>query len=208
MGRHSISGLMRYLCLAMLGVFILDFLSRFGFLSQSASSLLVFDKNRIMQGEVWRVITFVFLPPDRSLLLILLSLYFYYIFGTSLENHWGSARFNIYYAIGVLGNIAAGFIMGKATNEYLNLSLMLAFAVLYPDMEIRLFFIFPVKIKWIGWLTAAVLLYQFALVSWPLRLAIVLSLLPFILFFGPQAWLQARMDGRRLAYWIRRKLDK
>lgn len=204
-GRHYIPNLMKYLCFAMAGVFCLDYLYLSGFLTRSASSLLVFDKERILQGEVWRVISFIFLPPNHSFLFILLSLYFYFFLGTALENHWGSARFNIYYAIGILGNIAAGFLMGYATNYFLNLSLMLALAVLYPEMEIMLFFVIPVKLKWIGWLDGALLIYEFVIASWPVRLALVLSLLPFILFFGQQAWLQMRMDGRRLLRWIRTK---
>ena len=202
-GRHYIPNLMKYLCFAMLGVFVLDYLYSARMLTRSASELLMFSKDKILQGEVWRTITFIFLPPNHSFLFILLSLYFYYFLGTTLENHWGSARFNIFYAIGILGNIAAGFIMGYATNEYLNLSLLLAIAVLYPDMEIMLFFILPVKLRWIGYLDAALLVYGFVLSPWPVRLAMVLSLLPFFLFFGQQAWLQLRMDWRRLLRWIR-----
>ncbi|MBR4360365.1 MAG: rhomboid family intramembrane serine protease [Clostridia bacterium] len=202
-GRHYIPNLMKYLCFAMLGVFVLDYLYSARMLTRSASELLMFSKDKILQGEVWRTITFIFLPPNHSFLFILLSLYFYYFLGTTLENHWGSARFNIYYAIGILGNIVAGFIMGYATNEYLNLSLLLAIAVLYPDMEIMLFFILPVKLRWIGYLDAALLVYGFVLSPWPVRLAMVLSLLPFFLFFGQQAWLQLRMDWRRLLRWIR-----
>ena len=208
MGRHYIRNLMKYLCLAMLGVFILDYLYLAGFLAGSASNLLVFSKEKILAGEVWRVITFIFLPPSYSFFWILLSRFFYYFLGSSLENKWGSARFNIYYAIGVLGNIAAGFILGFATNEYLNLSLLLALAMLYPDIEFRLFFVFPVKLRWIGWFWAAVLIYQFIQAPWALRLALVMSLLPFFLFFGQQAWLQARMDMRRLIRWVRIKLNK
>ena len=197
-GRHYIPNLMKYLTFAMLGVFILEYLP----LSQSAWYLLYFDRDLILQGEIWRLITFIFLPPSGSLIFILLSLYFYYFLGTSLENHWGGARFNIYYGIGILGNIVAGFLTGAAINSYLNTSLLLAFAVLYPDMEFMLFFFLPVKVRWIGWAWGLYLLYQLAVVPWPYKVALVLSFLPFILFFGKTAWLQLRMDGRRLMRWI------
>ncbi len=197
-GRHYIPYLMKYLTIAMLGVFILEYLP----LPQSAWALLYFDRDLILQGQIWRLITFIFLPPNSSVVFILLSLYFYYFLGTSLENHWGGARFNIYYAIGVLGNILAGFLTGYATNEYLNLSLLLSFAVLYPDMEIMLFFFLPVKVRWIGWAWGLYLLYQMAVVPWLYKLNLLLSFLPFVLFFGKQAWLQLRMDGRRLLRWI------
>ena len=203
-GRHYIRHLMKYLTIAMLGVFILEYLP----LSKSAWYLLYFDRALILRGEIWRLITFIFLPPSGSLIFILLSLYFYYFLGTSLENHWGGARFNIYYAIGILGNIVAGFLTGAATNSYLNTSLLLSFAVLYPDMEFMLFFFLPVKVRWIGWAWGLYLMYQLFVVPWTYKVALVLSLLPFVLFFGKQAWLQLRMDGRRLMRWINIKLRK
>lgn len=197
-GRRYIPHLMQYLVIAMAGVFILDYLP----LRQSASALLYFNRELILRGQIWRLITFIFLPPTGSFLFILLSLYFYYFLGTSLENHWGGAKFNIYYAIGILGNIAAGFLTGYTTNSYLNTSLLLSFAVLYPDMEFVLFFFLPVKVRWIGWAWGLYLLYQLVMDPWPYKLALVLSFLPFVLFFGKQAWLQLRMDGRRVLRWI------
>ena len=204
MGRHYIRDLMKYLCIAMLGVFILEYLP----LPNSAWMALYFDRDLILRGQVWRIITFIFLPPSGSILWILFSLYFYYFLGTSLERHWGGARFNLYYLIGVLGNIAAGFLTGTATNVYLNTSLLLAFAVLYPDMQFTLFFFLPVKVKWIGWAWGAFLIYQAIQMSWTYRVALVFSFLPFVLFFGKQAFLQLRMDARRLLYWIRVNLLK
>ena len=197
-GRNYIPNLMKYLTLAMLGVFILEYLP----LPKSAWYLLYFDRALILRGEIWRVFTFIFLPPTGSLIFILLSLYFYYFLGTSLENHWGGARFNIYYGIGILGSVVAGFLTGYTTNSYLNTTLLLAFAVLYPDMEFMLFFFLPVKVRWIGWAWGLYLIYQLIVISWPYKVALVFSFLPFILFFGKTAWLQARMDGRRLLRWI------
>lgn len=197
MGKYYIPELMKYLCLGMLGVFVLDFLP-FGV---SASSLLYFNRDLILQGQIWRAITFVFLPPSSSILFILLSLYFYYFLGTMLENRWGSRRFNLYYLIGVLGNIAAGFITGYATNTYLNLSLFLAIAVLYGDMQVNLFMFLPIKMKYIALVDAALLIYSFLVGSWAARLGLVLSLLPFFLFFGRDAYLAARHDWWKLKNW-------
>lgn len=197
-GRHYIPNLMRYIVFGMLGVFILEKLP----LQRSAWELLYFNKTLILRGEVWRLITWIFLPPTGNFLFILLNLYFYYFLGTSLENHWGSARFNIYYAIGILGNILAGFLTGFTTNSFLNISLLLSFAVLYPDMEFTLFFFLPVKVRWIGWAWGLYLIYQLVTVPWIYKVSLVLSMLPFALFFGKQAWLQAKMDFRRLMRWI------
>ncbi len=204
MGRHYIPNLMKYLCFAMLGVFVLEYLP----LKNSAWLLLYFNRDLIMQGQIWRLITFIFLPPTGNLLWILFSLYFYYFLGTSLENHWGGARFNIYYGLGVIGNIVSGFLTGFATNTYLNTSLLLAFAVLYPNMEFTLFFFLPVKVKWIGWAWGAYLIYQLIVIPWEYKVGLVLSFLPFLLFFGKQAWLQLRMDGRQLMRWININLLK
>lgn len=194
LGRHYIPHLMQYLCFGMLGVFILNYLP----LARSASGLLYFDRDRILNGEVWRLVTFVFLPPTGDMLFILLNLYFDYFIGTSLENSWGGARFNIYYFIGVLGNIAAGMLTGYATNTYLNISLLLAFSVLFPEERFMLFFVLPVRAKWFGIFAGALLIYQFIFASWAARASVLLSVLPFLLFFGPQALLQLRMDVRRL----------
>ena len=201
MGRYYIPELMKYLCLGMLGVFVLDFLP-FGV---SASSLLYFDRALILRGQFWRLFTFVFLPPESSLFFILFALYFYYMLGTMLENRWGSRKFNLYYLIGVLGNIAAGFITGYATNVYLNMTLFLAIAVLYGEMQINLFMVLPIKMKYIAWVDAALLIYSFLVGSWMTKVSLVLSLLPFFLFFGKNAYLAARHDWWKLRNWWDRR---
>ena len=187
MGRHYIPNLMKYLCLCMLGVFVLDMMP----FSLSASSLLYFDRALILRGQIWRLVTFIFLPPSSSVLFILFSLYFYYMLGTMLENRWGSRKFNLYYLIGVLGNIAAGFLTGYATNTYLNMTLFLAIAVLYGEMQINLFMVLPVKMKHIALVDAALLIYQFLAGGWVVKVSLLFSLLPFFLFFGRDAKVMA-----------------
>ena len=198
MGRHYISDLMKYLVIAMAGVFILEFMP----LPRSAFQVLRFDRAAILQGQIWRIFTFILLPPTGSIFWIVISLYFYYFLGSTLEHQWGSARFNLYYLIGVIGNIISGMITGYATNEFLNLSLLLAFAALYPDTEFMLFFFLPVKAKWIGLIDGLFLIYQLIILPWQYKLTIVISMLPFLLFFGGQAWLLLRMEYRRLRHWF------
>ncbi len=199
MNRYAIRDLMKYVCLMMLGVFVLEFLP----LPKSAVQLLRFDRALILKGQVWRLLTFAILPPTGSLIWILLSLYFYYFIGSSLESRWGSARFNLYYLLGVICNIAAGFLCGSATNEYLNLSLMLCFAAMYPDHEFMIMFFLPIKAKWIGIADAVLLLLLFVRTDWAGRIGMVLSLLPFFLFLGKDVFLQAKMAWKRLQYRIR-----
>ena len=201
MGRFYINGLMKYICLGMLGVFILDLLP----LGQvSASALLCFSKGGILSGEVWRLITFLFLPPQTSPIFMVFALYFNYFLGTALENHWGARRFCLYYLIGWLGCLLGGFISGYAPNTVLNLSLFLAFAVLYPDMQVTLFFFVPIQVKYIAFLDVALLIYDFIIMpSWLLRVSMLLGMLPFFLFFSRDLYYMVRRLYYRIKNGIR-----
>ncbi len=195
MGRHYIRNLMLYLCIAMLGIYVLEWIPAL----RSPTALLSFHRALILEGEIWRVITFIFLPPSGNLVFVALHLYFFYFIGTALENQWGGRRFNLYYGLGILCNILAGFLTGYATNYYLNMTLILAFAVMYSEMEVSLFFVLPVKMKWLGLIDGAFLIYQFVTThSWANRAGMLLSLAPFLLFFGRQAWRLLRTDIKRL----------
>jgi hypothetical protein len=138
----------------------------------------------VMKGEVWRLVTFLFVPMDTSPLWMLISLYFYYMIGTALEREWGSFKFNIYYLVGVLGTIGAAFIGGLGSAAFLNYSLIFAFSYLYPDFEILMFFFIPIKIKYLAILYAVYIIYNFRFA--PLLGLITLggSALNFVLFFG------------------------
>jgi len=118
-------------------------------------------------GQVWRLLTWVFLPVSDNLFLVVLALYFYYFVGGSLEREWGTAKFTIFYLFGLLLNIIYGFavwlIMGVAVPigpNFLNLSMFFAFAVFFPDFTLRLFFVIPVKAKWLGMLNGIFFAYQ------------------------------------------------
>ena len=131
-GRYAIKQLIVYI----VGINALIYMLRIGMPQSDAISKLLLDPHLIMQGEVWRLITWVFIPPSASLLWIFFILYFYYMIGTGLEHEWGSFRFNIYYFTGVAATAIAAFITGQgATALYLNLSLFLAFAYIYPDFR-------------------------------------------------------------------------
>lgn len=126
--------------------------------------LLCFDGVKILQGQVWRAVTFLFTYLVESGLLGALSLFCYFWFGKLLESVWGSLRFTLFYFTGVLlvdaaGLILAGLYMGGlnvlpvyATSSYLNLSIFLAVATLAPDNMIRIWFVIPIKMKWLAWI--------------------------------------------------------
>ncbi len=184
-GRFAIHNLMTILVGAMGIVFIMNY-AVFAATGQSLSGILAFDRDAILAGQIWRVFTFLFLPPDSSLIFIVFALYFYWMIGSSLENEWGSFGFTLFYLLGALGAILCGFVSGYATNSYLNLSMFLAFALLNPNFQILLFFFFPIEMKWLALVDAAVLVYSFIFGTWRSRLALLLSLLNLLVFFTPQ----------------------
>ena len=108
-------------------------------------SLITLTRSGLMHGQIWRVITFVFAPPSSSPIFIIFSLYFYYIIGMGLEARWGKVKFNLYYLVGMAAAVIACLITGYASNSYLNLSLFFAYAAMYPDEEVLLFMLLPVK---------------------------------------------------------------
>ena len=128
--KFAVSNLMWYIVVAMGAVFVLDLV-----LPINLYGMLMLTRSGVLSGQIWRLLTFVALPPDSSLIWIIFSLYLYWLIGTVLENQWGTYRFNLYYWMGVIGNIIACMITGYATNSYLNLSLYLAFAIMNPILN-------------------------------------------------------------------------
>ena len=145
---------------------------------------LSFDREKIVQGQVWRLLTFVFIPDNIHILFVALELYLYNMFGTALEREWGSFRFDIYYLLGVICCITAGFITGYTTNTYLNLTLFLAYALFFPNKSMLLFFILPVKVKWLALIDALFMLAAFVLGGINIKVVIFFSVLNLLLFFG------------------------
>ena len=199
-GRYfGIPKLMMILCIGMGVTYVADYL--LAAYNISLSYYLMFDREAIFHGQIWRLVSFIFMPPSSSPVFLLISLMFYWYLGTSLQNTWGTFRFTVYYLCGMLGAILAGLITGYATNTYLNLSLFLAFAFLYPNHEFLLFFILPVKVKYLAYLDLAFLAISFFTNTLTVKLAIIASLAGFLLFFGPEIY-------RRTKMWIRRQKYK
>ncbi len=199
-GRYrGIRNLMTIVVAAMAAVYVADLLlvPAFGF---SLSSWLMFDRAAILRGQVWRLITFIFMPPDSSIYLILISLFFYVFLGNMLQSHWGILRFNVFYFTGVVGNIIAGFITGYATSYYLNLSLFLALALLYPNMKMNLYGILSIEAKWLALLDILLMLPALIAGSMSDRLAVVVSLVNVILFFYDK-FLNLFAESKRRREW-------
>lgn len=194
-GRHSICNLMNYIIGGMAVVYLMDLII-YPMTHLSLSSILAFDRSAIFHGQIWRLFTFIFIPPNSNLLFIIFSLYFYWLIGNSLENQWGSFRFNVYYFCGVIGTMLAGLITGYATNYYLNLSLFLAFALMYPDYQVLLFFILPVKMKYLALIDAVGLIFMLITDSWSGKVALLVALANVILFFWKD-FVQSIKDAKR-----------
>jgi hypothetical protein len=191
-GRYAIRQLMVYI----VGINALVYMLRYGMPQSDAIGRLWLDPRLILQGEVWRLFTWIFIPPSASLLWILFILYFSYMVGIGLEQAWGSFRFNVYYLTGMACTILAAFIVGEGTTAiYLNLSLFLAFAYIYPDYEILLFFLLPVKIKYLAWVNWAFI--AFTVVTAPLagKAAALVSVANYFLFFGREIITGTRRRG-------------
>ena len=148
---------------------------------------LLLDPVAVRAGEWWRVLTFVFVPPQMHPILLVFWLMLLYQYGMALENAWGEFHFFIFYMLGVAATVAAALLVLREPlgNVSLNSSLFLAFATLYPDAELLVFFILPVRVKYLAyflWLTMAV---SFVLGSYSTRVALAASLANYGLFFGP-----------------------
>lgn len=164
-GRYAISDLMQYI-VVLYGI-------GFAVMKMAPAmywQYLCLDVNAILHGQIWRLVTFLIYPPSTDLIYIIFSLYLYYMIGTQLERQWGAFRFNLYFLVGVIGHILAAvvayFVLGLTgiyfpmTTNYLNLSLFFAFAALYPNTQFLLFFVIPVKIKWLAILDGAFFAYE------------------------------------------------
>jgi len=202
--RLGIPGLMKYIVIGNVLVFILDMFGVGGV--YAASNLLSFSSSAILHGQVWRLVTFVFVPyvsgrTVSGFFWLAVMLYFYYFIGTTLEREWGTAKFTVFYVFGIILNILVGFLVGAATMNYVNLSMFFAFATLFPDMQVLLFFILPVKVKWLAWVDAAFFAYSIVrllVAGHPLyALLPVVAILNYLLFFASDI-------GDTLSYWKRR----
>ena len=195
----GIPNLMLYIVLGTAVVYVMSRMYGNAFLYY----LLCFDRGAILQGQVWRLITYPLTYSAGNLLLTAVSLFCYYSLGRAMENIWGTLRFNLYYLSGVvMMDVYCLLFGGQADVVYLNLSLFLAYATLFPDAHFLLFFIIPVK-AWIFALVDLVFVVV-GLVSYPFpyNLFSVVSLANYFLFFGkdvlnvvPMSW---RANASRL----------
>ena len=152
----------------------------------------------VLEGEVWRVVTFLFVPPATSLIFIAFALYLLYLYGQALEASWGSGRFTLFILTSWATTVLVSFFfpMVIVSNYYIMLSIFLAFARLNPDFVLHLFFVLPVKIKYLAWLSWAFIAYGLFTGDWPQRAFILAGVSNYGLFFF-RSWTQAAQGRSR-----------
>ena len=176
-GKYAIHNLTMVLIMCYVAGYVIELMG-----SAAGNNLLGFltlDPYRILHGQIWRLVTWVIVPPESLGIFTIIMLFFYYSLGTTLERTWGTYRYNVYIFSGMLFTIIGSFLCmgvvylmyGSLPTEiasayfykgsyafstyYINLSIFLAFAATYPDMQVLLMFVIPVKVKWMGILDAS-----------------------------------------------------
>ena len=148
-------------------------------------SLLVFDRNAILHGQIWRLVTYPLTFYNSNILLMALMLFCYYSLGRAMETIWGTLRFNLFYFTGIiLMDVYCLLFGGQADVTYLNLSLFLSYATLFPNAGFLLFFIIPVKAWLFALFDLALVVYGLLVYPFPYNLFSVISLANYFLFFG------------------------
>ncbi len=208
----GIPNLMRYLTIANVVFWIL------GTANSVLLSYLRFDAGLIMQGQIWRLITFMVYPPSMGLLAFLVF-YFYYWMGTALEQVWGTAQFNIYLLIGWALTVIYGFLVYfigglriSIDAQYLYLSMFFSYAALFPDQTVLLFFFIPIKMKYMAIIDAVYFLAAVITNPFPVNLLPVVAVLNFFIFFSgtllqriPKKASQSTINFRKASQKLRRE---
>jgi len=157
----------------------------------------------VMQGEVWRLVTFLFTPPQSRSLFVIFYWILMYMFGSGLEQQWGAFRYNVFLLVGYLASVGAAFIawgLGydiPANNGFLYGTVFLAFARLFPDFTLNIYFILPIKIKWLALLMWIGYGYGLFKGDWMSRMLIIASVLNYLLFFGREHLREWKHGQRR-----------
>lgn len=176
-GKYAVSNLSLILILCYAVGYVIDLVNG------SFLSWLSLDPYAILHGQVWRLFTWIIIPPSSLDPFTIIMLLFYYNIGTSLERTWGVYRYNVYILSGMLFTILGSFVwMGSQyffgesilsladhsqlasrlfSTYYVNMSIFLAFAATFPNVQVLLMFIIPIKVKWLGFLYGALLVYDF-----------------------------------------------
>lgn len=191
LGKLAIPNLTTFIVGGMAMVFVL------GMLRPAFLGFLELDP-RLVTTQPWRLVTYFFLPPATGLIWTLFALYFTWLIGNNLESEWGAFKLNAYYLVGAIGTTVAALVTKEPqTNVWLNLTLYFAFATLFPNYEILLFFVLPVRIKWLALVGGVLVVHSFFTGGLGAKAAIGAAFANYLLFFAGRGVALAR--GRQLA---------
>jgi len=195
--RFGIRRLMLYIIIGNALVYLFSMMDRTGMLAW----YLCLIPTQVLHGEVWRLVTFIFVPSGSGVITLILQLYFYYLIGSTLEQAWGAGKFTIYYLCGMALSIIYAFLAGLfnggyilVTGSYISLSMFFVYATLWPENRVLLFFIIPVKVKWLAWIEAALFIITMIMGRTLLPLVGVAN---YFLFCGPNLVAAIRLFLRR-----------
>ncbi|HLW36264.1 MAG TPA: rhomboid family intramembrane serine protease [Chthoniobacterales bacterium] len=171
------------------------------------TSVLLLDPEKIRHGEIWRLVTYIFIPQSLSPIWVIFALWFLWWVGEGTERAMGAFRFTLYFVAGMIGTTIAAFFFGaNFSNAMLISSIFFAFARFYPEELIYILFILPVRIKWLAWIYGALLIYGFFTGSNSYRAALIAAFANYLIFFGPDIIHAAR--HRRGVSERRQRFDK
>ena len=188
-GRYALTNLSMYIVLTYAAGYLLYMVT------PQVLNYMTLEPAMILRGQVWRIVSWLLIPPStQNIFFTLITLMFYYSIGTSLERTWGAFRYNVYIFSGILMTIIGAFILyfvlggnvlfgGLFSTYYISMSIFLAYAATYPNNQVLFMMIIPLKIKWLGVAYALMILAEMIQSGWAVRVAIICSLMNFIIFF-------------------------
>lgn len=204
-GRYAIPNLSLYLILGYVLGYLLEFIN------PAVVDFLTLNPYLILRGQIWRLVTWIIIPPSSFDLFTIIMLMFYYSVGTNLERTWGTFYYNVYLFMGMIFTILGSFLImgisyvpafhsnmvreacGSAayflliarsfSTYFVNMSIFLGFAATFPEVQVLLMFIIPIKVKWMGIAYGIILIVQFLQTDIVGKIVIGASLLNFVVFF-------------------------
>ena len=206
LGRYAIPNLSLYLIGAQVTLFGVSLFGNF-----DLGQILLLPA-LVLQGEAWRLFTFVLMPPvagQLSLtgaLFLAMSWYFFYMISQALENYWGAFRFNLFFLLGWFLTVAVSFLTPNEVTGYafFAVSVFLAFALLNPDFELYILLFIPVRIKWIALIMWLGMGFGFVTGSWHTRLAILATTGNYLVFFSREIIQRIKTGRRHMQQQVRR----
>jgi hypothetical protein len=207
-GRFAIPNLSLYLVIGQVFVFLLYVLER------DLSERMVLHGAQVMNGEVWRLFTFVFVPDILTrkvgLIFAVFGWYLFYLMGGALEHFWGTFRYNCFILVGWALTVLVTFVfpLDPAQTIFVAGCVFLAFAYLNPNFELLLFFILPVKIKWLALIMWLKFGYMFVVGNMAERFMILAAVSNFFLFFTGEIMQRTQAGRRRSEYQAKQTAER